>query len=268
VDDQTPPGLRQQVLATIEAAKRLLRAHVELAKAEIGEIAGEVSRMVGLALGALGLVILTALLLFVGGLLFLGEWLFGSLGWGVLHGTLLLLDLALVLALLAVGVPGRRLGRDVAIAAILGLVAGVVLGFDLAHRGWSSLGDSLAGNVDPAWRATVTAVVALAVIGAVLGFAARIRAGAGAALGAAIGMAILGVFIGLVTAASIAPQVGAALGVLVGLVAWPVLSGYGVSRTGIDGEALKARFMPDETIEQTKETIEWLRARVPLAPKS
>ena len=28
-------------------------------------------------------------LLYVGGFLFFGEWLFGSMGWGIIHGTLL-----------------------------------------------------------------------------------------------------------------------------------------------------------------------------------
>jgi hypothetical protein len=268
VDQQAPPGLREQLLATIEAVKRLAQAHIALARAEAGEIVDEVKRMVGLALGALGLLAVAGFLVLLGGLLFLGEWLFGSIGWGVLHGTLLFLDLALVLGLLALAVPGRRLGRDVAIAAVLGLAAGLVLALDLAHRGWSSLGDQTAGTIDPAWRATVAAVVALAVIGAIIGFVARIRTGFGAAIGAAVGLAILGAVIGVVSAASIDPQVGAALGVLVALVAWPTMSGLGVARTGIDGEALKAKFMPDETIAQTKETIEWVRARVPLAPKS
>ena len=62
--------------------------------------------------------------------------------------------------------------------------------------------------------------------------------------------------------------VGAALGVWVALIAWPVFAGRDVLRTGIDGEAIKQRFMPDQTIELTKETIEWARARTPLAPKS
>jgi hypothetical protein len=268
VDQQAPPGLRQQLLATIEAAKRLIRAHITLARAEASEIVDEVKHLVGLALAALGVVLLAALLLFIGGTLFLGEWLFGSIGWGALLGVLLLVDLAVVLALLAVAVPGRRLGRDVVIAAVIGIVAGLVLGFDLTHRGWSSLGDQVLPTVEPAWRTTVTAVVALAIVGAIVGFLARIRSGGGAAIGAAFGSAILGVILGLITAASIPPQVGAALGVLAGLIAWPILSGVGVARSGIDGEALKAKFTPDQSIEQAKETIEWVRARVPLAPKS
>jgi hypothetical protein len=268
VDQQAPPGLRQQLLATIEAARRLARAHLALARAEASEIVDAVKRLVGLALAALGVVLLAALLLFVGGVLFLGEWLFGSIGWGVLLGGLLLLDLALVLALLAVDVPGRRLGRDLVIALGIGIVVGLVLGFDVAHRGWSSLGDQVFATVDPAWRATVTAIVSLAIVGAVIGFVSRIRSGGGAAVGAAVGGAVVGVILGLITAASISAQVGAALGVLAGLIAWPILSGIGVARSGIDGEALKAKFMPDQSIEQAKETIEWVRARVPLAPKS
>jgi hypothetical protein len=268
VDQQAPPGLRQQLLATIDAAKRLVRAHVALARVEAGEILDEVKRLLGLAFGALGVMLLAALLLFVGGILFLGEWLFGSIGWGVLLGVLLLLDIALVLGLLALGIPGRRLGRDVTVAFIVGLAASIVLGLDLTHRGWSALGDQVLPALDAIWRPTVTAVVVLAILGAVLGFLARIRSGGGAAIGGAFGAAIVGAILGLITAASISTQVGAALGILAGLIAWPVLSGLGVARTGIDGDALKAKFTPDQSIEQAKESIEWVRARVPLAPKS
>ena len=268
VDQQAPPGLRQQLLATIEAVKRLAGAHLALAKAEASEIVAEVKRLVGLALGALGVILLAALLLFLGGILFLGEWLFGSIGWGVLLGALLLLDLALTLALLAIGIAGRRLGRDVVVAVVIGVVAGLVLGFDLAHRGWSSLGDQVLPTIDPAWRATLAAVASLAIIGAVLGLLSGIRSGGGTAVGSAFGWAVVGVILGLITATSLAPQVGAALGVLAGLIAWPALSGLGVARSGIDGKALKAKFTPEQSIEQAKETIEWVRARVPLAPKS
>jgi hypothetical protein len=268
VDQQAPAGLREQLVATIQAARRLVRAHVDLARAEAGEIVDEVKRMVGLALGALGLLLVVAQLVLIGGLLFVGEWLFGSIGWGVLHGALLFLDLALVLALLAVGVAGSRLARDVVFAALLGGVVGVALAFDLAHQGWTSLGDQVAGTVEPAWRAAITALVATAIVGAVLGFLTRVRAGLGAAFGAAVGGAVLGAIVGLISATSMSGQVGAALGVVVGLIAWPLLSGWGAARTGIDGEALRARLTPDQTIEQAKETIEWVRARVPLAPKS
>lgn len=268
MDQDSPPGLFGQARATFEAAKRLIRAHVALARAEAGDILDEVKRAVALGLGALALVIVIAQLVLIGGLLFLGEWLFGSIGWGVLLGSLLLLDVAIVLVLLAVGVTTARLGRDVLVALVIGVAVGLVLGFDLTHRGWSTLADSVAGSVDPAWRTLLVAVVALAVIGAILGLISGLRSGVGSAIGRAIGVAVLGAVIGWVTALSIPPQVGAALGVLVGLIVWPALDGIGVARRGIDTEALRAKFTPDQTIGETKESIEWVRARLPLAPKS
>ena len=45
------------------------------------------------------------------------------------------------------------------------------------------------------------------------------------------------------------------------LAAWPVLMGLRVQRQGIDLEELKARFWPQVTIDTTKETIEWAKAR-------
>jgi hypothetical protein len=268
VDQDSPPGLFGQARATFEAAKRLIRAHVALARAEAADILDEVKRAVALGLGALGLLIVIAQLLLIGGLLFVGEWQFGSIGWGVLLGALLLLDVAIVLVLLAVGVTRARLGRDFLVALVIGVAVGLVLGFDLTHRGWSSLGDSIAGTVDTAWRAVLVAVVALAVIGAILGLISGLRSGVGGALGRAVAFAILGAVIGWITALSIPPQVGAALGVFVGLIVWPAVSGIGVARRGIDTEALKAKFTPDQTIDETKESIEWVRARLPLAPKS
>ncbi|HEX5240216.1 MAG TPA: hypothetical protein VFW20_04385 [Candidatus Limnocylindrales bacterium] len=266
--DEQAPGLRAQLGATIEAAKRLLRAHVDLARAEAGEILDAAKRLVAFGALALGLVLVVAQLVLIGGLLFLGEWLFGSIGWGVLLGALLLLDVALVAVLAAIDIPVRNLGGAFVIGAIVGVVVGVVLALDLTHRGWSSLGDSVLTSVDPAWRATAIAVIVLAIVGAVLGLIAGARRGGGAAIGSAIGLAILGAIIGLLTAISIPVQVGAALGVLVALIIWPAITGVGAARHGIDGEALKAKFTPDETIGETKETIEWVRARLPLAPKS
>jgi hypothetical protein len=44
--------------------------------------------------------------------------------------------------------------------------------------------------------------------------------------------------------------------------------GVTVAREGIDTDALKARFWPQTTIDTTKETIEWAKARSPLGPTS
>lgn len=265
-----PPGLRTQFGATFDAAKRLLKAHVDLGKAELGEIVDEVKRMVALGAAAVGLLLLAALLLFVGGLLFLGEWLFGSIGWGVLLGFLLLLDIALVLFLAALDVSGRRIGTALVIGAALGVGVGLVLGFDVLHQGWQALGDAVATSViaDQATRTPVVAIVGLAVVAGLLGLLGGIRGGLKSAIGGFIAAAILGAIIGWITATPVSAQVGAALGVLVALIAWPILAGLDVARAGIDTEALGNKFKPDETINLTKETIEWVRARTPLVPKS
>ena len=263
-----PPGLRAQFGSTFEAGKRLLRAHVDLAKTELGEIVGEVKRMVALAGVAIGAFVMVGLLLTVGLLLFLGEWLFGSIGWGVLLGTLLLIDVAVMALLMALDVKGARVTTTLLIAVATGVVVGLVLGFDVTHRAWQALGDAVLPQFDPASRTTNLAVGSLAVIGAVVGFVARIRSGVQGALVTAIGFAIVGALIGWVTSITIAAQVGAALGVLVALVTWPALAGLDVMRTGVDGEAIAKKFTPEATIEMTKETIEWVRARTPLVPKS
>ncbi|HEY2916957.1 MAG TPA: hypothetical protein VGI98_07060 [Candidatus Limnocylindrales bacterium] len=198
MNEQVPPGLIDQVRATFAAAKRLVRAHVELGKAEAGDIVDAVKRVVGLVLVALALVVAAGLLLFIGGMLFLGEWLFGSIGWGVLLGFLLFLDLALNAGLAALDVRPSRLG----LFLLIGVVVGVAVALGLAvGLGWES-------------------------------------------------------------------RLAAALGTLLALIVWPILAGVGVARRGIDGDALKAKFTPDATIDETKETIEWVRARLPLAPKS
>jgi hypothetical protein len=261
-----PLGLRDQVGATIAAARRLIGAHVNLAKAEASEIAGEVGRLVALVALALGLLFMVGLMLTLGLMLFLGEWLFGSIGWGVLLGTVLLLDLAVVAVLLAVGVSGRRLGLAFGTAAVIGIAAVLVLGLDLTHRGWVAAADQVLPTIVAAERARNLAVLSLAGVGAVLGLLSGLRGG-GAWQGFVLG-AVGGAVTGLITSAEITSNVGAAIGVLAGLIAWPTLAGIGVMRTGIDAEALKQRFVPDQTIELTKETIEWVRARTPLAPKS
>jgi hypothetical protein len=262
------PGLRVQLGATVAAVKRLFRAHVDLAKAEVGEIVDEVKRMVALIGAAIGVLVLAGMLLMIGGLLFLGEWLFGSIGWGVLLGMGLLVDVALVAVLAALDVKGGRLATSFLLAAVAGIAVGVVLALNLTNRGWTALGDAVASNYDPSTRAVLLAIgVSTAVLG-VLGLVLRIRNGVGAAVGGLIVGAVVGVLIGGLTVVALPPTVGAAIGVLVTLIAWPVLAGLEVMRTGVDGEAIMKKFTPEETIGLTKETIEWVRARMPLVPKS
>jgi hypothetical protein len=267
-DPDQPLGLRGQLGATFAAGKRLFRAHVDLAKSELSEIVDEVKRMVALIGAAIGVVVLAGLLFGIGLFLFLGEWLFGSIGWGVLLGTLLLIDVAAVLVLLALDVKPGRLGSSLLVTIVGGAVVGVVLALDLTHRGWTALGDAVASAYDPTSRTVLLAIGVSAAVLGILGLIARIRSGAGAAIGGLILGAIVGALLGGLTVISLPPTVGAAIGVLVALVLWPILAARDVMQTGVDGEAIMKKFTPDETIGMTKETIEWVRARMPLAPKS
>jgi hypothetical protein len=114
----------------------------------------------------------------------------------------------------------------------------------------------------------LVAITASATVVGILGLVLGIRGGVGAAIGGLIAGAIVGALLGLVTGLSLPPTVGAALGVLVGLVAWPLIAGRDLARKGVDGEAIMARFIPSQTMDLTKETIEWVRERTPLVPKS
>jgi hypothetical protein len=266
-EDERPPGLRAQVGATKAAVLGFVRAHVELAKAELADIMGEVARAAALGAMALAVVILASLLLAIGGILFTGEWIFGSIGWGVLLGVELLLAVAVTAVLVALRVPG--LGRDVALAFLLGLVVALVLGFEVPNRLFTAIGDALNLGVDPAVRPLLVGTLLVAIVGAVVGLVIGVRAGAGAgaAFGGLVAGAVLGALAGAFLAISFGLRVGAALGFAAFFLAWPVLMGLRTRREGIDAEQLKARFYPATSIETTKESIEWAKARFPGGPR-
>jgi MFS family permease len=246
------------------AVQRLVAAHVDLAKAELGDILDEIKGVAVLSGVAIGALILAGLLFGVGLFLFLAEWLFGSIGWGVLHGPLFLTGVAIAAVLAALGYGGGRIGLNFGLAVLVGVLVGVVLGADLTNRAWSALGDSIATNYSADVRPLVVAAATLALLGGLLGLIAGARGGG-------IGGAIAGLLVGAIVGAllgALGPRVGAAIGVTVALIAWPVFMGIGVARTGIDTDKLKDRFYPKATIDTTKETIEWVRKRTPLGPAS
>lgn len=272
--------------------------------------------------------------------LFLGEWIFGSIGWGLLHGLLFLAAIGVTSIVMALHVGADAVTRSVVVGLLTGILVGVVLGLNLTNRAWTLLGDSVLPLTDPAPRALATAVVVLPVVLAVLvglltlvqalragaarggtapGVAERIPAGlpvglyvgwlaafiyaysaratwpdlaivgvgfagfvlalvvvivlgtwrpgfaltTGLAIGTVIGVPLAGL-----TALGLGPRVGAAIGVTVGLITWIGMLGAEVARRGVDTDALMKRFIPQKTIDTTKETIEWARERMPLSRKS
>jgi hypothetical protein len=240
-------------------------AHVELAKAEAGAIAGEVGRVAALGALALVLVIFAVFLLVIGISLAIGEWILGSMGWGVIDGVLLFLSVAMAAVLLGVGISGRRIGGSLIAAIVIGIVVGVVLGLDLLNQAYKAIGDATELAVDPGVRPLVVGVLLGGLVGLIGGVitAIRMSASGGGRFVAWAGLTVLGVALGAFTAITFSPQVGAGIGITVGYLAWMLLMGLDVSRTGIDVEALKNRFTPNKTIDTSKETLEWLQKRMP-----
>ena len=265
---EEPPGLRAQIGAVKNAAVRFLNAHVELARAEFDLIKDEAARASGLVGAAIALAILLLLFVPIGGMLFAGEWIFGSIGWGLLHGTLGLVAVAIALVLVALRVPD--LAWDLLWAVVLGLVVALVLGFELPNKLFAWIGEVGALGIDPGTRPLVVGLGIVGAIGLVVGLVAGIRIGGGpkpVVIGVFAGLfggAVLGAFLSI----TFGLRVGFALGVTAFWAFFAVLMGLRVQRTGIDVEGLKARFIPQVTIDTAKESLEWAKERVPTGPQS
>ncbi|CAN5614857.1 hypothetical protein BH20CHL7_BH20CHL7_08680 [soil metagenome] len=239
-------------------------AHIELAKAEASAIGRQVARAAGLIGCAIAVVLLAVVLLGIGTALFLGEWLLGSMGWGVLHGLLFAMAAAVALVLAGVGVSAARIGRAFIGAVVIGVVVAIVLALDAPNRLYTAIGAEVLPGVEAGVRPLVVGTLVGAVVGLVIGALLALRLTSGSARFAGlIGLAILGAVVGAFMAINFGPQVGIGIGIAVGYGAWAALLAADVARSGVDMEALKARFMPTQTIDTSKETLEWLRQRMP-----
>ncbi|MEP7361532.1 MAG: hypothetical protein ABI744_08130 [Chloroflexota bacterium] len=253
---QRAPGLGAQFGRTRAAFVALFQSHVDLLKAEIGEILDQVKLISAQAGCALALLLMTGTLLYVGGFLFEGEWLFGSIGWGLAHGVLFGIALALILGLAIIGASRRAALGSLFLAALITIgiawLCGSNVGYNAANNAAAQLAFPLNGTV-------AVALVGGAVVGAVL-FALMLARVAGRF--GFIGGLFLGVLIGAVLGWLIAaapwtwpPAVGFAI--TVGLIAWPILDVV-IALPGLDPGARFAKLYPSESIEAAKETRAWL----------
>jgi hypothetical protein len=243
----------------------LVMAHVDLARAEASAIAGQVGRAIALGALAFLLVVFAVFLLVIGISLGIGEWIFGSMGWGVVHGVLLFLSVAMAAVLAAIGISGGRIARSFLAGVVVAILVGVVLGLNLPNQLYTLIGDRTTLAVEPGIRPLVVGMLLGGLLGLIAGIVAALRmhGSGGGRFTVLAGLTVLGVLVGAFTAITFGPQVGAAIGITVGYLAWMAVMGADVSRTGIDVEALKRRFTPVQTIETSKETLEWLQKRMP-----
>jgi hypothetical protein len=243
---------------------RLAVAHIDLAKAEASAIKGEIARVAAFVGIAIGVILLAVILLFVGSSLFLADWLLGSMGWGVLHGVLLLTAIALACGLAAVGMSGGRIGQAFLVGVAVAVGVALLLALALPNRLYTSIGDATLVGIEPGVRPLIVGAAIWAVLGLIGGLVGALRAtGGGGRVGALLGGVVLGALIGAVSAVDTGPQVGIGIGITVGYLTWMGLMGLDIARTGVDVEGLKARFLPTQTIETSKETLAWLKSKMP-----
>jgi hypothetical protein len=260
----SPPGLFASVRSTREAAMRLARAHIDLARAEFDAIKGEIARVAALAGIAVAVVLFAVVLAVIGTSLFLGEWLLGSIGWGVLHGILLFIAIAITCTLAAFGLSGRQIARSFILGVLVAVVVGLGLAFALPNRAYRSLGETTLSNVEVGVRPLVIGIIAIGIIGLGIGVIGALRTrGAGFRGGSILGGVVAGAALGAISAVETGAQVGVALGITAGYVVWILAMGADIARTGVDFDQLKARFYPSQTIETSKETLAWLQSKMP-----
>jgi hypothetical protein len=279
--DRAAPSLGEQLGRTREALVGLASAHLKLLSAELSEIMGQVKRTLALAGAALGLLVLAGLLLVIGTVLWLDEWAFGSIGWGALHGTTLMLALAVVLALVIVPNSGPRLALASFVSLVVGVVVGAVFWLQLTNRAWIWVGDTFfaglawpgGGSIAVADRPVVVAVALLTVVAAVIGLLVGFGVGRGpvgrlgSAIVGAIAAALVGGLLGGLLGVPMSWGCAVAVGLAAFLIVLPILALVLVLPEA-DWDELKNRLMPNQTIDTTKETIEWVREQMPLGRKS
>jgi len=255
--------MREQLGRVRAAARSLIDAHLALLRAEMAVIADEVKQIAAFVGGIVALALYAVTLLAIGGTLFLGEWIFGSIGWGVLHGTLLAIGAIIALALLIIDAPRPLIVRPLATGAAVGIVVTFVLGLNLPRNlsEWAA-GLVIANGVqlDPQYAPAVVAMVVFAIVFALVGLyiGARSEGGLGAFQGFIVG-ALAGALFGLLFGGlEYGWQGAAAIGVTAGLVTWIALMGWRASKANLDPQARFERLWPRQTYETALETKAWM----------
>lgn len=240
--------------------QKLAEAHIELLRAELAVTGRELGIVIAMAVGILALAVVAGLLLVIGTSLFLGEWLFGSMAWGILHGVLFFIALLVPLALDLAG--GRRdaflRGLLVAIVATVllwALFASNVLR-DTAVNAGRSLETSL--DIEPAFLPTLVGLVAGALV---LGLGCLVI---GLRRGGAVGLVVLGLALGAIVGAilgSVTFDTKGALAVAltIGLIVWIGVTALVAVRTGFDPEARYEAMVPRESMAMARDTKAFLQ---------
>jgi hypothetical protein len=261
--------LRESIGNVRGAATGLVRAHVDLLKAELGEILKQVAIIAALAAIALVLAVLAGILVWVGSWLFVGEWLFGSMGWGIVHGVLFTVCIVLPIGLNLAGGDVRAWVRALIVSLIVGIVVGVILSTNALHNAADWLVEQTESSfaVQRDWLIWLVPAIAIGLLFGLIGAIALRKSGfrmmlVGLIFGFVLGFAIAGFY----AATPFNTQVAAAFAVTAWLMSWIALTAWFAARAGIDPQKRYERLAPRETMAQfeaTKAYVEqqWKRQR-------
>jgi hypothetical protein len=253
------PGVFEAIRGLREGGQKLADAHVALLKAELSVAGRELSIVVGMAVAILVLAILAGLLLVIGTSLFLGEWLFGSMAWGILHGVLFFIALIVPLALDLAG--GRRdaFARGLLAATVVTLVLWALFASNVLRDTAVNVGRSLEASLDvvPEFLPTLVGLVGGMVVVGLLGLIIGLR------IGGALRLLIVGIVVGAVIGAILGSVTfdtkGAlAIALTIGLATWSGVTALVAVRTGFDPEARYEDMVPRESIAMAQDTKDFL----------
>ncbi|MFN8621576.1 MAG: hypothetical protein U0869_12610 [Chloroflexota bacterium] len=238
---------------------RLVDAHLTLLKAELAVTGKEIGLIIGLAVAAIALALLIVALLYVGTCLFLGEWLFGSMGWGILHGTLFTIAFIVPIGL---NLAGGSLGawtRGLLVGAVLTVVLSLVFGVNLARNLAVAAGEAVKGSLplEPAVLPTLAGLAVGALAAAAMFLFVGTRYGSRARL--TVAGAVLGALAGLILGSVTFDWAGAiAIALTFGLVTWIAVTLILAVRHGFDPQARYDPLIPRESIAAIGGTKDYL----------
>lgn len=262
--DGERPGVREQLGRIRAAARLLVDAHLALLRAELAVIGDQIKQIAAYVGGIVVLALYAISLLAIGGTLFLGEWIFGSIGWGVLHGLLVAIGIIIALALMIIDAPRPLITRPLMWGVVAGVGVTLVLGLNVPRNLSERVADVVIANVaptlDPQYAPAVVAMVFFAVVIGIVGLivGARGQGALGAVSGLIVG-ALLGALIGILFGGLVFGwRVAAAIGLTVGLITWIALMGWRASKANLDPQARFEKLWPRETYETALETKTWL----------
>jgi hypothetical protein len=263
-EEKAEPGVGEAIGGVRAAAMRMLDAHIALLRAELQITGKELGIIAGLAGGALVITMLVLGLLYVGGFLFIGEWLFGSMGWGIIHGTLVGVAFIGLAGINLAGGDVRAYAGGAAIGVGVTVVLAALLLSNVGNEGGEAVSRWFREELVPdsdlpfgsEWVTTLGGLAIGAIIGGVVALIANWRAQFDHPFGLLLTGLAAGGFVGAIYVSTRYDAVDGVMGmtIMIGLLTWVVAGIVLAVRRGFDPEARYANLVPRESLAAFEST--------------